>query len=60
MRITFACKFMTYNYHIKQPMQAVEMKLNMIVAKKRNLLKSPKRFHNHALIKSYSHIPFNI
>ena len=62
MRSTFAScrKFMTYCFHIKQPMPAVEMKLNMISAKIPYLIFSPNRFHNHPLFRKSSHIPFKI
>ena len=53
-------KNMTLNYYITQPMQAVEMKVNIIIAKKPNLKNSLNRFHDHPLIRKYSHIPFNI
>ena len=47
---------MTYNYYTKEPIQAVEMNLNMIIAKNPNLINSLSRFHN----RKYSHIPFSI
>ena len=50
---------MTYEHYITLPMQAVELKLNMIIAKNPNLINSLNRFYNHLLIRKYSHIPFN-
>ena len=50
---------MTYEHYIKQPMQAVELKLNMIVAKNPHLINSLYRYIKHPLIRKISHIPFN-
>jgi len=50
---------MTYEQYITLPMQAVEIKLNMIIAKNPNLINSLNRFRNRPLIRKYSHIPFN-
>ena len=50
---------LTNEYYNNQSKQAVEKKLNMIVAKNPYLIKSLNRFHNHPLIKKYSDIPFN-
>ena len=50
---------MTYEYYISQPMQAVEMKLNMIVAKNPQLTNSLNRFHNHPLFRKFSKLQFN-
>ena len=50
---------MTYENNINQPMQAVERKLKMIIAKNPHLISSINRSHNHPLIRNYSHIPFN-
>ena len=49
---------MSYEHYNNQPMQAVEMKLNMIIAKNPDLIHSVNRFHNHPLIRRFSHIPF--
>ena len=38
---------MLYNQYIKQPMQAIEVKVNKIIAKNPNLLNSSNRFINH-------------
>ena len=50
---------MTYEYHINQPMQAVEMELNMIIAKNPQLINSLDRSKNHPLIRIYAYVPFN-
>ena len=50
---------MTYNIYIKQPTQAIEIKLNMIVAKNLHLTNSIDRYINHPLIRTYTDIPFN-
>ena len=49
---------MTYEQYIALPMQVLELKLNMIIAKNPNLIISLNKFHNHPLIKKYSHISF--
>ena len=38
-------------------MQAIEIKLNMIIAKNPQLITSLDRNKNHPLIRKYSHIP---
>ena len=48
-------KYMTYDYYIKHPMSAVELKLNLIISKNPNLFKSLNRSHIHPLIRKYSH-----
>ena len=52
-------KNMTYENYNKQPMQAVEMRLNMIIPTNLHLINSPNRYCNHPLIRKYYHIPFN-
>ena len=47
---------MTYKYYITRPMPAVELKLNMIISKKPQLIKSLKRTHIHPLFQKYSYI----
>ena len=51
---------MSSKHYSNQPMQAVEMKLNIIVAKNPNLINSLIRFYNHPLTRKYSHIPINV
>ena len=46
--------YMTYDYYIKHPMPALELRLNMIISK--NLIKSLNRSHIHPLTRKYSHI----
>ena len=50
---------MTYEYHIKQPMHAIDITLKMIVAKSLQLINYLERKKNHPFIRKYSHIPFN-
>ena len=50
---------MTYENYIIEPMQAIEIKLNIIIAKNPKLINSLDRNKSHPLIKKYSHIPFN-
>ena len=40
-------------------MQAVEMKINMIIAENPHLINSLNRLYNHPLILKFSNIPFN-
>ena len=48
--------YMTFDYNIQHPMQAVELKVNMNIAKNSHLIISLNRSHNHPLIRKYSHI----
>ena len=50
---------MTYEIYIKQPMQAVELRLNIIIAKNPHLINSLNRCINHSLVGRDSHIPLN-
>ena len=47
---------MSYEHYINQPMQAVEMKLNMSIAKNPNLINPLNRFQNHPVIRKFSPI----
>ena len=47
--------YTTYDNYIKHPMQAIELKLDMIFAKNPHLVNSFKRSHIHPLIRKYSH-----
>ena len=49
-----------YEYYIKQPIEKVELNLNMIIAKNPHLMKSLDRSTNQPLIIKYSNIPLNI
>ena len=51
---------MTYEYYIKQPMHAVEIRLNVIVAKNPHLIYSPNRYINPPLSRKNSQMPFKI
>ena len=48
--------YMIYDYYIQHPMQAVELKLNMIISKNPHLMKSLNRSHIHPLIRKCSYI----
>ena len=50
---------MTYGNFTNQTMQAIELKLDNIIAKNPQLINSLDRNKPHPLIKKYSHIPFN-
>ena len=62
MRTTVAScrKFWAYVFYIKQPLQAIEMKLNMIIAKNPILINSANRFHYHPSNRKNSPTPFYI
>ena len=45
---------MTYKQFTKQPMQAVESRLHVNIAKNPHLLTSSSRYINHHLIKNFS------
>ena len=54
-------KNMTYEHYIKlkQPMQAIKLKINMIIAINPHLINSFNRYKNHPSIRKISHIPLN-
>ena len=47
---------MTYEYYINRPMQAVEMKLNMLIARNPELMKVIGDSKDNPLIRQHSHI----
>ena len=49
---------LTYQLYINNPMPMVERRLNMIIAKNPQLIKSFERNRNQPWIRKYSHIPF--
>ena len=49
---------MTYKYYMTQPMQSVELRINMVFAKNPQLLNLFNRNKNHPLSRNYSQIPF--
>ena len=54
---TISCKCnMSYKYYINHPMSMLERRINMIIAKNPQLIKSLDRNKNHPLIRKYSHI----
>ena len=54
--ITLANKMnMLYDFYINHIIHAVERKINMIIARNPNLIKSSNRFHNHPIKRKYSH-----
>ena len=48
--------YIIYDNYIKHPMQAIELKLNMIIAKNPHLINSLERSHIHPLFRKNSHI----
>ena len=44
---------------MNQPMQSVELRLKMNIAKNPQLITSLDRNKSHPLFRKYSHIPFN-
>ena len=51
---------LTDRYYINQPMQSVERRINMIIAKNPQLINLFDRKKNYPLIENYSHITYNI
>ena len=51
-------KNMTFEHYNKQPMQALELRLNKIIANNPLPLKSPNKFFKQPLTRKYSPIPF--
>ena len=51
--------YINYKYYLKQPMQRIQRRLNMIIAKNPQLIKSVNRGSDHSLIRKHIHIPFN-
>ena len=51
-----ALLYMTYDSYINQPLHAIELKLNMNIAKNQHLINSPSRNYIHPLIGKYSQI----
>ena len=51
--------YIYYKYYLKQTMQRIERRLNMITAKNPQLIKSVNRGSDHSLISKHIHIPFN-
>ena len=49
----------TYEYYMIQPMQSVELRINMIIAKNPKMINSLDRSKNHPLIRKDSHFPIN-
>ena len=50
---------MTHQYYINTPMQMVERRLNMIIAKNPHLINSINKRLFYLLIRKYSDVPFN-
>ena len=48
--------YRTYDYYIKHPLPAVELKIYMIISKNPRLIKSLNRSHIHPLIRKNSYI----
>ena len=48
--------YMTYNKNIKHAMPAIEVKLNMIIARNPHLINSLNRSHIHPLMRKYIRI----
>ena len=54
-RISDKCK-MKYEFHINRPMQAFELKLNVLIARKPELIKVFGGSKAHPLMRKYSHL----
>ena len=54
---TISCECnMSYKYYINHPMSMLERRINMIIAKNPQIIKSLDRNNNHPLIRKCSHI----
>ena len=51
-------RFMNYEYYIKQPLQMIGLKLNVIFSESPHLVNSLDRSFNYTLLRNYSSIPF--
>ena len=51
--------YMNYKYYLKQPMQMVERRLNINIAKNPQLINSLNRSSDHPFVRKYINIPFN-
>ena len=51
-------RYMTYQHYINNPMQMVERRFNMIIAKNPHLINLLNRRLCNPLIRKHSHIPF--
>ena len=49
---------MTYKHYMNQPMQSVELRIKMLIAKNPQLINLFNGNKNHPLIRKYSHKPF--
>ena len=52
-------RYMKYEHYHNLPMQAVELKINEIIARKPHLIQSLDRTTINPSIRIYSHIPLN-
>ena len=53
-------RHMTFELYSKEPMQMVEMKLNMIIDENPHLIKTLETNVNHAFFRNYSDVQFLI
>ena len=53
-------RYMTHEFCIKQPMQRIELKLNMVIDENPHLINALDRSVNHPSIRKYSSIPFQV
>ena len=52
--------YMNHEFYINQPMNMVELNLNLLIVSNPHLINSKDRSINHPLIRKHSNIPFNI
>ena len=52
-------RFMTFEYHLKEPKSMCELKLKEIIARSPKITKCLNRDTLHPFIKKFSKIPFN-
>ena len=50
---------MTYECYMNQPMQSIELRLNMVIARNPELINLLDRNEKHPLVRNNSHIKFN-
>ena len=61
LRIAFAscCRFLTYNYYIKQPMPMCENNLNQLLHKNPELKNCLTRFVTYPFFQKYAHVTYS-
>ena len=50
--------YLNYKYYLKQPIQMIERRFNIIIAKNTQLISSLNRSSDLLLVRKFIHIPF--